>query len=168
MTSRCPLARLEAIAVHLARGDLAVHRAGHRDAHLLFFRRPLALGQILFAEHRELAGLHRLAGDFGHLAHVEGQRVGDAPLGDHADLPPARFRVGRHRDLGKDEFGLGANGRVALVFGEPLLDPFDQPLLGHVPSRMGGAALRVGLARFRLFGFLQRRLQLRQKARPPC
>ena len=155
-----PLARRKTIPVHLARRDLAVHRAGDRDAHLLLFQRPFALGQVLFAEHRELHGLHRLAGDFGHLAHVEGQRVGDPPFGDDPEFPPARLCVGGHRDLGKDEFGLGTNGRVALVFREDPFDPVDQLLLGHFLLGLGRFALRVLCARFGVFGFLQIRIAL--------
>ena len=126
-----PLARLKTIPVHPARGELTVHRARHGDAHFHCFRRPLDQSQMLLAEHLFLAGLHRLTGDFGHLVHVKGHRVGDTPFGDHPDLPPAGFCVGGHRDLGKDEFRVGTNGRKALVFREHPLDLIDQVLLCH-------------------------------------
>jgi len=153
-----PLRSLKTIPVHLARRDLAVHGAGHRDAHLLFFHGTFALGKMFLAEDRQLHGLHWLAGDFGHLPHVKGQRVGDAQLADHPDLPPARFGVGLHRDLDKDQLGLGTNGRSALVFREPLLNPFDQLLLGHLLLRLGGFALRILLARFGGLRLLQLRV----------
>ena len=151
-----PLVRGKTIPIHLARRDLAVHRARHADPHLFFFPRSFALRQILLAQHRELHGLHRPASDLGHLADVEGERVGDPSLGDYPDLAPARLGIGVDRHLGKDEFGLGTNGRVAFVLGKDLFDPFDQFLLGQFFLGLGRFAL--GLARLCLAGFFQVRI----------
>ena len=149
---------LKTIPVHLARGNLAVHRARQRDAHFFFFRRPLALGQVFLAEDRQRTGLHRFAGDFGHLTEVEGERIGDAPLGDHPHLAPARFCVGRHGDLGEDQFGLGANGRGAFVFGESHFNPPDQGLLCHLFLGCWGFGLGLRVARLRVFWFRKIRI----------
>ena len=105
------LAGLETIAVHFAGSDLAVGRAGQRDAVLDLVFRPLAQGELLLAEHLELAGAHRLPADFGQLADVEHQRVRHAARRCQPDLPPAGLGVGRDGDLDHDQVGDRGAGR---------------------------------------------------------
>ena len=57
-------------------------------------------------------GVHRLSGDFGHLADVEDQRVRHAARRRQPDLPLAGRRVGSDRDLDHHEVGDRGAGRL--------------------------------------------------------
>ena len=106
-----PLAGLETVAVHFAGSDLAVGRAGQRDALLDLVGGPLAQGLLLLAQHLERGAEHRLAGDLRQLTDVEDQRVRYAARRGQRQLARARRGVRRYGDLDQDEVGDRVAGR---------------------------------------------------------
>ena len=131
------LAGLEAIAVHLAGSDLAVHYARHRDAHLDLVVRPLAKGEFFLPEHLKLGGEHRLPGDLGQLADVEHQGVRYAAQRNQGQFPRAGFCIGGNLDLDERKAGDRRAGWPVDVFGHPGFDPFHERDCGRVCSRGG-------------------------------